>query len=485
MTDPIEESSDLARLKAVQSRVRELALNDPSFAEAIRKAYSEFDKLYRRNIREMSAFQDRKTDLARDLLARGYLYDPEIQSFNNPILIKDIEGLCPAELAEKLGKYGMEKHPPPDLQRRGAKAALAALDHHEKFQSRELAQAERDRMVARYQAKLDKGTHVRFSWRIVIAQPHLWQKPPDPSSLRREYMCRFEDSERITIILYYLGGLADAGARCPIIPQPEETGDIVQDHLHYLHWRGRFPGADPDNLNPAYFDFEVAREMLGQAVAWHRDRRDAGTEDGQDRAARVGMSRGLHRAEEADLPAGLGMRESTGSADPTTPTALRTAIEDHLAYLDSLRRPNGDAGYDDALRDAANRWYQVAVHLRAADQSLPALPPPTSDPLAMMNALREWCIGTVAHDGVERPSPDGQADGNNHAPPNWRDASWFQKATQDGIYAALLRNARARERIRGIKHHNRWRYSPESVAREWPEYRKQIEAHTESERNQA
>jgi hypothetical protein len=104
-----------------------------------------------------------------------------------------------------------------------------------------------------------------------------------------------------------------------------------------------------------------------------------------------------------------------GPEDPATPAELRVAVGNNMAYLRERRLSHGDAGHDDAMRDAAKRWYEVAASLRMKDPSLPVLPSVASDPLAGLDALRAWCSDAEVHDGVVRPSPDGQADGEDHA----------------------------------------------------------------------
>ena len=224
--------------------------------------------------------RERQTDLARDLLSRGYLFDPAIVG-NGPILIEDVEGLCPVKLAVRLQQYGMGDPPPEDVQREGAKVALAALDRSTVYQSRDLADSQRERMAAEFREAIESGAYVSFRWLILIDRPSDWRMPPDPGSLKREDMERFTDPEDYkTIVLYHLGGLADIGALRPIIPQPEETGDITEDRPSYWLWMGRFLGDDPDELSSSKFDPDNAEEMLAQAEAWFCGESDSDNDDG-------------------------------------------------------------------------------------------------------------------------------------------------------------------------------------------------------------
>jgi hypothetical protein len=347
MAHPTGENDDLARLKTVQKRVRQLAWMNPSFAEAIRKASPDYAKLDRRHTRELEAMRKRIESLCRELLSKGYLIDPAIEG-NAPCFFEPIIGLCPVKLAATLSQYGIGQPPPVEVQREGAKAALAWLDRDAVYQSRDLADSERERMAAEYRATIKSGTHVEHTWHIVIARPYDWREPANLCSLRREDMDRFSDSEYKTIVLYLLGGLADIGALRSIIPQPEETGDMVQDLPPYLLWRGRFLGDDPDELSPSRFPPEAAEEMLAFAKA-------------------------------------------------------RFIREDQ----------NGDESS------------------------------------------------------------------------NWRDAVWFKDATEEGIYADLLRRARKDGRIQGQLVNGRWRYSPEKVAELWPAYREKIECYAGRNRTEA
>ncbi|MFN7396395.1 MAG: hypothetical protein ACK5UW_05550 [bacterium] len=233
-------SDELTRLQAVQARVRTLARNHGWFADAVRAAFDRFLALRERHDREESAMEDRKRRLARELLAKGWLFDPKARD-NRPFLYEWVKGLCPVALAERLGKHGLGDVMPRKLEREGAAAALAALDRDVIFQARDLPEKKREAMRAEYLAAEAAKTHVSFQWRIVVSRPADWQEPADPRSLDRADLERFAEADYRTIALHRLGGLADVGALRPIVPEPKNTGDRVHPAGAHSVWRYRFP----------------------------------------------------------------------------------------------------------------------------------------------------------------------------------------------------------------------------------------------------
>jgi hypothetical protein len=266
-------SDELTRLQAVQTRVRTLARNHGWFGDAIRAAFDGFLDLRQRHDHEKSAMEDRERRLARELLAKGWLFDPKARD-NRPFFSAWVNGLCPVALAKRLGKHGWGDVMPRKLEREGAAAALAALDREVIFKARDLPEKKREAMVAEYCAAEAAKTHVSFRWRIVVSRPADWQEPADPRSLDRADLERFAEGDYRTIALYWLGGLADVGALRPFVPKPENTGDGVRDAGVYAAWRYRFPidNAHWDQTQPPLsvqaLHPDVAEQLLADAEAW-------------------------------------------------------------------------------------------------------------------------------------------------------------------------------------------------------------------------
>jgi hypothetical protein len=266
-------ADELTRLQAVQARVRTLARNHGWFGDAIRAAFVGYLALGEHHQREKSAMHDRERRLARDLLAKGRLFDPGARG-NSPCLFVRVEGLCPVALAERLGEHGRDDAMPRKLELEGAAAALAALDRDAIYQARDLPENKREAMAVEYRAALAAKTHVSFSWTIVVSRPADWQEPPDPRSLDRADLERFAEADYRTIALHRLGGLADVGALRPIVPKPNDTGDMVRDVGAYAAWRFRFPIDDDHRdqnqppLSVRALPPDVAEQLLDDVETW-------------------------------------------------------------------------------------------------------------------------------------------------------------------------------------------------------------------------
>jgi len=272
--------NELARLEAVQARVRALARNHGRFGDAIRAASDGFQGLVERFESEQSAMRDRERGLARGLLTKGRLFDPKAGG-GGPLLPVLFEGLCPVALAERLGecRRGMAR----ELEREGAAAALAALRHHAIYQASDTPPKKREKMAAEYRKALGAGTHVSFLWKIEVLCPGTWPEPIDPRSPRPDDLEQFDEADFRTIAFYRLGGLAEVGALRGIIPKPAHTGDWLRDLETDLAWMDRAP-IDRDNPNPAQplldtraLPPDVAEQMLGHAEAWAKG--EATTDD--------------------------------------------------------------------------------------------------------------------------------------------------------------------------------------------------------------
>ncbi len=266
-------ASKITRLRAVQARVRTLARNHSWFGDAIRAAFLGQLALRERYRHESSVMDDRERLLARELLIEGRLLDPGA-SANSPCLIVEVKGLCPIALAEQLGRYGTSNTMPRELESEGAAAALAALDRDTLYHDRDLPKKKWETMVAEDRAARAAKTHVSFSWMIVVSQPDDWQQPADPQSLARADLERFSNADYLTIALFWLGGLADVGARRPLVPKPKGTGDKVRDVAAYAAWRARFPindaqwEQDRPPLSVRKLHPDVAEQLLDFIETW-------------------------------------------------------------------------------------------------------------------------------------------------------------------------------------------------------------------------
>lgn len=273
MAQALGGADELARLKAAQARVRELARAHDWLAEWFRRGFEGFLDLCARFHAEEAGLWERERRLARELLAGGHLFDPACAD-NRPRLFVTVEGLCPATLAARLSKHRPGDKMPDNLRRAGSAAALAALDRDTEYWARDLPDDRRAAMAAEYRAAIDAGVHVDFQWRIVVARPEDWKEPADPQSLDRTDLERFAEPDYRTIVLYRLGGLADAGALRPIVPKPKVAGDGVRDTAAYAKWRSRSPINDADRdrndppLNVAAFPPGVAEQMLADLETW-------------------------------------------------------------------------------------------------------------------------------------------------------------------------------------------------------------------------
>ncbi len=266
-------ADELTRLQAVQARVRSLARNHGWFGDAIRAALDDFLRLRERYRREQTAMHNKERGLARDLLARGFLSDP-LEKDNTPCLFVPVKGLCPVALADQLAKFSRPLKMPRKLEREGAKVALAAFDREEQFTADGVTDEKLLAMILENRQSLDAGTHVWFSWTIVVLRPCDWQHPADPGSLDRVDLERFSDSDFVTIALHRLGGLADVGALRPIVPEPKDTGDRLHDLPRFLAWRGRL-SVEHEHLDHSQpplsvreMPADVAEQLLHDVETW-------------------------------------------------------------------------------------------------------------------------------------------------------------------------------------------------------------------------
>lgn len=302
-------ADELTRLQVSQARVHALDRAHDWFADAIRRAFTDYLTLGDRFRAERSALHERKLHLARELLANGCLFDRKCND-NEPCLMVRVEGLCPGSLANRLARHGRGSALPRDLEQEGAAAALAALDREVICQARELPEKHREAMWAEYQASIAAGTHVGFTWRVIVVRPDDWQDPADPHSLDRENLERFTDSDFRTIALYWLGGLADVGAIRPIVPKPKGTGDLYRDVVPYAAWRARFPIDDHhwDHIQPPLSVHKlppiVAEQLLDSVEMWVK--READARAGEGRVSRGHQTAGAVEKRDSKRPTSEG-----------------------------------------------------------------------------------------------------------------------------------------------------------------------------------
>lgn len=218
----------LARLKRVQARVRQLAALLPQFAGDLRAEFAQFAALADRHEQQQNDLRRRGLLLARDVLLEGRLFDAGVTG-GAPTLPVVIKGLCPADLAERLRSHSSGVTMPSDLERAEAAAALAALDQGLAYRDPAASDETRRRIDAHVQSLVAQGIHIEFRWAIEVRRPDDWCELADPYSLDAGGLKSFSDAEYRAIALYRMGGLADAGAVRPIVLEPAKTGDKVRD----------------------------------------------------------------------------------------------------------------------------------------------------------------------------------------------------------------------------------------------------------------
>ncbi len=302
-----EEITDMDRLKAVQLRIRALANEHPWFAEALRAAFLDFNALLDRRQAEQKALDAREADMAYDLLRRGMLRDPQPETANDCIMHK-VTGLCPALLAEELKKFPRSEALPKDVEQRGAAAALSAMEWSRTYNDHGLAKSAAKSMADDYNTKINAGTHVPFTWWVVMPRPADWSQPLDPYELDAETLACYSELDYLTIALYRLGGLADTGAIRPRVPEPADTGDMIHDVGLRLVWENRLacfdePGRKVTEPDPVKFPPGVAQQMLDDVEVWFRSE--------VERRAELDDELGVVVPTMADLAAAVGISNDT------------------------------------------------------------------------------------------------------------------------------------------------------------------------------
>jgi len=272
--------SERTVLAGVQTQVRKLVRAHPGVRDAMQAALDRFGALedsYRCTVQEVG---DRQRQLARDLLARGLLFDPRARG--SDCLVEKVQGLFPTDLVDH---FMRKDQLPVDLGRQMAKAALTALHRDEVMRASDYSAWKA--MAAEDRTAIEAGTHQDFSLRVIIRCPDDWPDPLNPRSLGNEDLERWSEDDYRSIVLYRLGGLADAGALRPIVPKPARTGDVARDAGAYAKWNGRLPVDQNGDLCPDTLPPKTAMEFL--------DTLDLSTND------QLGVINHRGHAESADL----------------------------------------------------------------------------------------------------------------------------------------------------------------------------------------
>ncbi len=270
MDATLVEADPITLLEDAQSRVRKLARDHVWFAEAVRDAFDRYRNLLGRYQAEADAMRTREWDAARALVASGRLRDPKLTADSPHGRVK-VQGLCPKGLAERLGGCRSAKVPL-DLQREAAPVVLAAMDRHAIYQWPGLSRHVRNRWAREFKSALKAGSHVQFTWWILIAPPVDRCEMVNPATLDADSLGSFSDDDYRTIALYRLGGLADLGSTRPLVRCPPETGNFDEDMAAYSAWRARFP-IDPLDwdcvappIDPLFLPPDVAEQMIDDRV---------------------------------------------------------------------------------------------------------------------------------------------------------------------------------------------------------------------------
>jgi hypothetical protein len=265
----------VARLQVVQDRVRSLARNHEWFGDAIRDALFGYIALCVRFGREKEAMRQQERQLARDLLAKGWLRDPSAGDYTHCTFVS-VHGLCPISLHARLAEYGWNPIMPRELEQENAAAALAAMDREDEYNTRDLPEARKNAMDAEYSAALEAKTHGPYQWRVLVSLPPDRKEPASPYGLDPDNLSQFTEAEYRTIALYWLGGLADTGSPRRFVPKPADTGDLGRDMTAIELWSDRFPivGSDHNDVHAALSTQKlppsIAEQMFEDILTWVR-----------------------------------------------------------------------------------------------------------------------------------------------------------------------------------------------------------------------
>jgi hypothetical protein len=231
--------------------------------EIFRQGFEDYLVLTGRFREQRTAHEDRKRELARKVLAGGHMVDPAVNEYTEGLSVR-FHWLCPTGLATRLSRLDLAKPMCASLQRKASTAALKALDEIVQYEKHDLPEQTQQAVAAENHAMCTAGTHCIFCWKVVVGRPEDWQELCDPHSLDPASLRRLTESGYLTVALYHLGGLADAGAPRLIVAEPVRTGDLMVDLARYAAWRGRLPVSD---TRPEAASSQLSDEALPPIVA--------------------------------------------------------------------------------------------------------------------------------------------------------------------------------------------------------------------------
>lgn len=322
-------ATERENLERIRVEVRELVRTRPGLRAEMAAAYSGFLELEEEYGRLVTANKIRELELARELVSRGLVTDPEANE--RPLIVVEIPGTCPIDAAKAFRTFPRDSLPQDRLilglpaceaptqvvlarkpakakgngkgrdrgkrsakatptqraprkprrsfssvERRVATAAIGVIERNLEMARRtgEELVAAKSKAEAEDRRKVAKGTHEPFSWNLILVAPDDWKVPIDPNSLKLWDLSDWPEADRRTIVLYRLSGLLDALSLEPIVPEPPETGDPVEESRRFVRWRSRQPVEDDGGdevLAPRLLPVPLAAEMLEVLRQWIAD----------------------------------------------------------------------------------------------------------------------------------------------------------------------------------------------------------------------
>lgn len=298
MSESVTERADFARLIAIRDAVRRMAWDDVRFAERLRVGFVDFAELVRRVESKKADVEQRKRAILHTLVSRGLLRAERVDGERHR-LTDDIRCPIPDSVAqrwERLVRFGralLKSEPDDQCPEKARKHKQRVARHHER-------QAANDKVCAalvreelewrdRYesglpddQARLAEQRRNRASakgwsfleFHVSAARPNEFpDDPPSPYTIEAAELARFAPPDYLTIALYRLGELADAGLARKFITR--EDADKL-GRFGFVWWSVRFPthdaDVDTDTLAPSAVltqcPIGVYEEMWRQVKGW-------------------------------------------------------------------------------------------------------------------------------------------------------------------------------------------------------------------------
>lgn len=269
-----------SQLDAIRARFRELTQTHDWLASAIPDAVSSVYRLVSDFRLATTLQKQRERHLAREQLKAGQIFDPRAKEDRPNILLR-FHGLCPVALAAQLREHRRFDTLPPSLEKEVASTVLEALDRDSIYTSEELTDKQRAEMADEFNAAIEAGTHVSIYWAVVTLRPDDRTQLPDPLSVERADLQRLSMADYHIVAMYWLSGLADAGATRPLVPEPKGWQEGADGAVKYVLWRERFPikedqfESDHPLLDSGRLPVEVAKQMLAEVERMVRCRMQA------------------------------------------------------------------------------------------------------------------------------------------------------------------------------------------------------------------